>query len=105
MKTYLILGLIVVAVAAVAFGGRLFDEGIAVEAAQARTSSIRETIDERGKTRLPRVYRITMPYTARIEEIKLVEGTPVKREFLRIARADGLRAAIAWRDARARSEP
>lgn len=29
------------------------------------------------------------------------EGTEVKREFLRIARADGLRAAIAWRDSRA----
>ena len=32
------------------------------------------------------------------------EGTAVKREFLRIARADGLRSAIAWRDARDRSE-
>jgi enoyl-CoA hydratase len=29
------------------------------------------------------------------------EGTEVKREFLRIARENGLRAAIAWRDSRA----
>jgi HlyD family secretion protein len=80
MKTYLILGLIVVAVGAVAIGGRFFDEGVSVEAARARVDGIRETIDERGKTRLPRVYHVTMPFTGRIEEIKLVEGTPVKRD-------------------------
>ena len=28
------------------------------------------------------------------------EGTATKREFLEIARTQGLRAAIAWRDAR-----
>jgi HlyD family secretion protein len=80
MKTYLILGLIAVAVGAAIFGGRIFDEGVSVEAARARVGGIRETIDERGKTRLPRVYHITMPFTGRIEEIKLVEGTPVKRD-------------------------
>jgi HlyD family secretion protein len=80
MKTYLILGGIAVAVAAVALGGRMFNGGLSVEAARARAGGIRETIDERGKTRLPRVYHITMPFTGRIEEIKLVEGTPVKRD-------------------------
>jgi HlyD family secretion protein len=79
MKTYLILGLIAVAVGAAVFGGRIFNEGVSVEAARARVDGIRETIDERGKTRLPRVYHITMPFTGRIEEIRLVEGTPVKR--------------------------
>jgi HlyD family secretion protein len=79
MKTYLILGLIAATIAAVAFGGRIFDEGIAVEAAKAHTATIRELIDERGKTRLPRVYNITMPFTGRIEAIGLVEGTPVKQ--------------------------
>ena len=79
MKTYLILAIIVVAIAAVAFGGRFLDEGITVEAAKAHTATIRELIDERGKTRLPRVYNITMPITGRIEEIGLVEGTAVKR--------------------------
>jgi HlyD family secretion protein len=80
MKTYLILGLIAIAVVGVAFGARFFDEGITVEAAKARTSDIREIIDERGKTRLPRVYNITMPLTGRIEEITLDEGTPVKKD-------------------------
>jgi HlyD family secretion protein len=79
MKTYLILAGIVVAVAAVALGGRYFDEGITVEAARAQTATIRELIDERGKTRLPRVYNITMPIAGRIEAIELVEGTPVKQ--------------------------
>jgi HlyD family secretion protein len=51
-----------------------------VEAARARVDRVRETIDERGKTRLPRIYHITMPFNGRIEEIKLVEGTPVKRD-------------------------
>jgi HlyD family secretion protein len=80
MKTYLILGLIAVAIGAVALGGRLFNGGVSVEAARARVDGIRETIDERGKTRLPRVYHITMPFNGRIDEIKLVEGTPVKRD-------------------------
>jgi HlyD family secretion protein len=80
MKTYIILGLIAAAVGAVALGGRMFNGGISVEAARARVDGIRETIDERGKTRLPRVHHITMPFTGRIDEIKLVEGTPVKRD-------------------------
>ncbi|MEX2142787.1 MAG: efflux RND transporter periplasmic adaptor subunit [Pirellulales bacterium] len=80
MKTYLILGLIAATIAAVAFGGRIFDEGVAVEAAKAHTATIRELIDERGKTRLPRVYNITMPFAGRIEAIGFVEGTPVERD-------------------------
>ena len=80
MKTYLIIGGIAAAIVAVAVGARLFDEGITVEAARARTASIRETIDERGKTRLPHVHNVTMPFTGRIEEITLVEGTPVKED-------------------------
>jgi HlyD family secretion protein len=80
MKTYVILGLIAVAVGAAVLGGRMFNGGVSVEAARARVDGIRETIDERGKTRLPRVYHITMPFTGRIDEIKLVEGTPVKRD-------------------------
>jgi HlyD family secretion protein len=80
MKTYLILALIAVAIVGVAFGARFFDEGITVETAKARMSDIREIIDERGKTRLPRVYNITMPFSGRIEEITLDEGTPVKKD-------------------------
>jgi HlyD family secretion protein len=80
MKTYLILGGIAAIVLAVAVGGTVFDKGITVEAAKARTATIRETIDERGKTRLPRVYNVTMPFTGRIEEITLTEGTPVAKD-------------------------
>ena len=50
-----------------------------VEAAIVRTGEIREFVDERGKTRLPETYLITMPYDARIEPIELAEGTPVKK--------------------------
>src|SRR5215813_3512953 len=51
--------------------------GVPVEAAIARTGEIRQFVDDRGKTRLPQTYLITMPYDARIEAINLTEGTPV----------------------------
>jgi HlyD family secretion protein len=80
MKNYIILGAIAAAIVAVALGSALFDSGVPVEVAKASVGHIRETIDERGKTRLPRTYHITMPFTGRIEEIALDEGTPVKKD-------------------------
>jgi HlyD family secretion protein len=80
MKTYLILAVIAVGVLVVALGSRFFEEGATVEAAKARIGTIQEAIDERGKTRLPRIYNITMPSSGRIEEIKLVEGTKVSKD-------------------------
>src|SRR5262245_33433175 len=54
--------------------------GQSVETATAKQEDIREFVDERGKTRLPRTYLVTMPYDGRIESIDLVEGTCVKRD-------------------------
>lgn len=53
--------------------------GLPVEAARLRTGSIQEFVEERAKTRLPRVYQITMPYDARIGAIELLEGTRVEQ--------------------------
>jgi HlyD family secretion protein len=53
--------------------------GVPAETAQARREDIREFVDERGKTRLPREHFITMPYEGRIEQIALREGDPVKQ--------------------------
>jgi HlyD family secretion protein len=76
-------GLIVGVVLAVLVGGWLaygrMNGGLPVEAAAARRGPISEFIDERGKTRLPRTYLITMPFQGRIEAIDLPEGTPVKQ--------------------------
>ena len=52
---------------------------VPVEAAAARDGPIREFVDERGKTRLPKTHLITMPQAGRIEPIDLVEGDPVRK--------------------------
>ena len=78
MKTVIILGLAVVAIAGAGFAYTASLKGVPVEAAVVRKGSIREFVDERGKTRLPQTYSITMPYDGRIAAITLVEGTPVK---------------------------
>src|SRR5260221_1310091 len=72
---------VILAVAATAFvvGVGAFGSGPPVEAAKVRKAPIREFVDERGKTRLPQVYSITMPFDGRVAPIKLVEGTPVKQ--------------------------
>ena len=67
--------LAVVAVTAAA----ILRTGLPVQVAEVRRGDIREYIDERGKTRVPRVYRITMPQAGRIEEIRLQEGSLVKQ--------------------------
>jgi len=51
--------------------------GVAVEAARVERGDISEFVEERGKTRLPREYLITMPYAGRIESVALDEGDPV----------------------------
>ena len=76
-----ILTVVIIAAAAVAvtLGFAAFGSGAPVEAARARKGPIQEFIDERGKTRLPQVYSVTMPFEARIQPIELVEGTHVKQ--------------------------
>lgn len=50
-----------------------------VEMAKVSRGEIREYIDERGKTRLPDVYQITMPFGGRIEPIAIREGDRVSQ--------------------------
>ena len=76
-KWLIVLVLVVVAVAGTLSYAALRG-GVEVEVATAHVGSIHEFVDERAKTRLPSTYLITMPYTGRIEPIKLTEGTPVK---------------------------
>ncbi|NIP85389.1 MAG: hypothetical protein GTO03_07425, partial [Planctomycetales bacterium] len=54
-------------------------ESMPVLTARVETGPIDEFVDERGKTRLPRTYLITQPFTARIEQIELIEGTVVRQ--------------------------
>src|SRR5438270_2678030 len=68
-----------VAATAVVVGFGAFGSGAPVEAAKVRKASIREFIDERGKTRLPQVYSITMPFDGRVAPIQMIEGTAVKQ--------------------------
>ncbi|HKD38431.1 MAG TPA: HlyD family efflux transporter periplasmic adaptor subunit [Pirellulales bacterium] len=76
---WLLTGLAVAIVgAAIVAGLGAFGSGVPVEAAKVRKGPIREFVDERGKTRLPQVYSITMPFDGRVAPIKLVEGAPVK---------------------------
>ena len=50
----------------------------AVEVVEVERGPIRQYIDERGKTRLPEVHLITMPFDGRIEPVEVVEGESVK---------------------------
>ncbi len=51
--------------------------GPPVEVVAAQQAPMGEFVDEQGKTRLPRTYEISMPFTARLEEIELEEGDRV----------------------------
>lgn len=77
MNRVILIGLIVVGVVIVWATASAVWSGIPVETAQVQRSDIREFIDERGQTRLPRVHLVTMPYPGRIEEIGLQEGDEV----------------------------
>jgi HlyD family secretion protein len=53
--------------------------GMPVQAAKVRQGSIREFVDEQAKTRLPRVYDVTVPFAARVERIELDAGAKVHK--------------------------
>ena len=77
MRTWMIAGIVLAVVIALALLSTWMSGGVPVEAAPVTRGSIREFVDERGKTRLPQVYDITMPFDGRIAPIELVEGTAV----------------------------
>ena len=61
--------------------------GTPVDVAVVQTGPIRAYIEERAKTRLPKIYRITMPLDGRIEPITLKEGDHVTKGQV-VARMD-----------------
>ncbi|MBN2295391.1 MAG: efflux RND transporter periplasmic adaptor subunit [Pirellulales bacterium] len=79
MKTmiWIIVGVLVSGGLATYFA--LSGNGIPVDAVKVAESPIREFVDERGKTRLPETYLITMPSAGRVEGITLTVGTKVKK--------------------------
>ena len=79
-RIWLIAGGILLGVLLVwAFAGGFFS-GIPVEVAEVKEGLIEEFVDERGITRLPKTYLITMPYNGRVESITLTEGDPVEKQ-------------------------
>ena len=87
---------------------RVVPVGEEVETALAlarRMAAIEPALLKRTKTTINRMYRM-MSFDATLEmalEQDLLiegEGTATKRQFLEITRTQGLRAAIAWRDAK-----
>ncbi len=61
--------------------------GVPVQASAAFTGEIRAYVENRAKTSLPRVYRLTMPLDGRILPIAFREGTPVTNGQI-VARMD-----------------
>ena len=78
-RIWLILGSAVIGVVVLVWIVSALSSGVPVEVATAKRQLIREFVDERGITRLPRTYLITMPFNGRIEEITLQEGMAVKQ--------------------------
>lgn len=79
-RTWIVLGLVVIAVAAVGIGVWMSTSGTPVDVAEVRRGRIEAFVDERGKTRLPETYLITMPYAGLIAPITLTEGKRVKKD-------------------------
>ncbi len=74
-----ILSTVVAATLAVAATWWSVTRGAPVQATRVERGSIRQFVDERGKTRLPEPVLITMPFSGRIEEIQLGEGQAVRQ--------------------------
>ncbi|MGM0487450.1 MAG: efflux RND transporter periplasmic adaptor subunit [Planctomycetota bacterium] len=80
MKRWGIAIALVAVVALTVVGTVVLNSGISVQVATAQRGKIREYIDERGNTRVRRVYEISMPQSGRIEEIALEEGDRVETD-------------------------
>ncbi len=79
MMRYGIWGIVAVAILGAISAAIFLNSGVAVQTAAAKTQSIREFVDLQAKTRLPRTYIITMPYAARLDELKVEEGDAVSQ--------------------------
>ena len=74
----LIWATVIVAVIGTIATWMLIPRGVPVETALAEKKTIREYVEERAKTRLPSIQRITMPLQGRILPIVLKEGDTVQ---------------------------
>jgi len=95
-KLWLIIGVTLGGLLLLWLLAELSSSGVEVEAEAARVDTIEEFVDERGKTRLPRTYLITMPYAGRIEPITIEVGRVVKEDdVLARINAEDLELAVA----------
>lgn len=78
MNRWLIIGLVLLFVGAAAIWSFMGGAGPTVQAAKVTMKPLREFVDEEGKTRLPTVHMVTMPFAGKIEKIELEEGDPVQ---------------------------
>jgi HlyD family secretion protein len=74
MRTWIVVSVVAVAGIVALTAMWLFSDRTPAQVAKVRRASIREYVDEQGKTRLPETYLVTMPYTARIQQIELNVG-------------------------------
>jgi len=82
---WLVIGVVLVIIVVIAAVG--MKTSVTVQTAPAESGTIRAYVEERGRTTLPRIYRITMPFNGRVEPIILQEGSPVKKGEV-VARLD-----------------
>ncbi len=78
-NAWLILIGVVLALAGLWAAAEWFSANAVVDMAPARSGPIRTFIDEQAKTRLPKTWLITMPYSGRIEAVTLAEGDKVEQ--------------------------
>ncbi len=79
MRTWVIIGALLIVVIIVVGAMAVTSSGEPVQAAKVVRGDIREFVDERGKTRLPETHLITMPFAGRIERIELGENSRVAK--------------------------
>jgi len=77
-KTWIIVGIFVFGLVMLGCCFEFLSSGKHVEAGKVKIGDVREFVDERAKTRIPKTYLITMPQSGRIEPIKLQVGGVVK---------------------------
>lgn len=90
MKNWKYFGAVALVIVAGACIIMMRNSGEQVHAVRVQRQAITAYVDEQGKTRLPVVHRITMPFAARIEPIEVVEGERVwrKQVVARIVQSD-----------------
>jgi multidrug efflux pump subunit AcrA (membrane-fusion protein) len=80
MSRWAVLAAAIVMIAVGGFVDQFRNGATPVDIAVAQRGAISEYIDERGKTRLPHTHDVTMPFSARLEQMTLVEGDEVRAQ-------------------------